>query len=97
MKLPWNNKVEKKRVEIFNFKSKECQEKFTRETSQGTYLSEVFSDVSENVDVQTKHFLKRFNNIIHKCFNKIRITKSKKNNVIDNLFDQRRKLKKQGG
>ena len=65
-----------KMVEVFDFKNKANQEKFREATSTSTYLSEVF-ETTENINIQTKQFIKRLNKCIHKSFKKIRIGKRK--------------------
>ena len=73
-----------KKVEVFNFKNKENQRKFTKETSTSTSLSEVF-DTNENINIQTEKFLKRLDKCIHKSFKKIRIG-SKKPTEYEKLY-----------
>ena len=94
-KLEWNAKIEKERIEIFNFKDDIAMKKFKDMTNNNTFLSSVFDD-DKNVDVQGKRFLKRLNGILHKCFKKIRIknsSKSKKQIEISNLIEQQKILK----
>ena len=62
-------------------------------TSKETFLSEVFEDNNKNVNVTTKQFLKRLKFCVSKCFKKIRISHTKKNKVLEDLFNQRRILK----
>ena len=65
-----------KRVEVFNYRNKANQAKFTELTSSSTYLSEVFN-TTENINIQTEVFLKRLNKCINKSFKKIRLGTSK--------------------
>ena len=73
--IPWNVKVKKDRIEIFNLRNKKCQEEFFHQTNN----SQVLSICLENRDVQTggKHWLKALKTFIHKSFRKIRINNDK--------------------
>ena len=73
-----------KKVEVFNFRNKENQEKFTKVTSTSTSLSEVF-DTTENINIQTEKFIMKLDKCIHKSFKKIRIG-SKKPTEYENLY-----------
>ena len=55
-------------------------------------MSEVF-DNEDNIEVQTKRFIKKLNRVIQKCFKKIRI-KSTYNSKIDKLFQTRNNLRR---
>ena len=90
-KLTWNRKSKVQRVELFNIKDSEGQSKFKEATNQGTYLSEVFDDNSD-LDISTNIFIERLNNVISKCFKKVRIT-DKPNKDLDDLFKKRKILR----
>ena len=60
-------------------------------TSNNTKLSDIFK-TKEDVDIQTKKFLKKLNGVIHRCFKKIRVT-STDNKEIDSLFERQKELK----
>ena len=77
---------------MYNLKNKEGLKKFKELTSKDTFLSEVFSEGGK-IETQTKIFLKRLNYCLSKCFDKIRITKSKQNKELEELFTQRRILR----
>ena len=90
--IKWEKKEIPQRQEIFNFKDKEGQKKFHEMTDNSTKLSSVF-DTKDNIEVQSKRFLKELNKILHQCFKKIRVTEST-NKEVDRLFEKRKFLKK---
>ena len=61
-----------KRTEIFNLKNKECQEQFFATTNEGFKLQNCF-DENESLETNTNKFMKTFEDILYKCFKKIRI------------------------
>ena len=63
-KLVWCPGGKKERIETFNYKNKACQLKFKEATSQTTSLSSIF-DTKDDLNVATKHFIKRLNGYIH--------------------------------
>ena len=67
------------RVEIFNFRNKQCQEVFTKETNENMKLIECF-DNDLPLEKQCRDWLKTFNSILYKCFRKVRVVKSRKKN-----------------
>ena len=77
---------------MYNLKDKIGMQKFKELTSNDDFLSSVFKEEGK-IEIQTKLFLKRLDYCIRKCFNKIRVTKSKKNHEVDKLFEMRRSLK----
>ena len=80
------------REELFNLKNKACQEAFYQETEENEELLKSFkNDLPFNV--QSMKWKKTFNNILHKCFKKVRIVKNKKMAKSDNLLRERVKLK----
>ena len=82
------------REEMFNLRNKACQEAFYEETNKNEELLECFeNDLSLND--QSKKWKKCFNNILHKCFRKIRITKKKETSKTDELLKERIKLNKE--
>ena len=88
--IKWNKKVKKPRMELFNLKNKECQEKFKVLTSQTGILSS--SLLGDDLNTCTRKFLRGLNDCIRKSFRKIRIT-DKPNKEIEDLFDKRRILR----
>ena len=69
------------RVELLNLKNKKCQEVFKEETEQNDQLVECFMD-GLPVEKQCDNWFKRFNNILHKCFKKIRVVNNTKKSQI---------------
>ena len=67
LNIECNYKVIKEKVEFFNFKNKNCQKKFKEVTSNTTELSKIF-DNDADINKLTKHFIRKLNNIIYKCF-----------------------------
>ena len=93
VKATWNKKIKTKHVEVYNLKDPEGLKKFKNMTSKDKFLSEVFSDESKKIEVKTKQFLKRLGFCISKCFRKIRISQTKRNKKLDELFNKKRILK----
>ena len=91
LKIKWSKKFAKPRIELFNLKNKEGQEKFKKMTSETNEFTEAFTN-NNDLNVCTKNFLRSLNNCIRKCFNKIRII-DKPNKEIENLFERRKILK----
>ena len=77
---------------IFNFKDKEGQKKFHEMTENCTKLSSVF-DKNDNIEVQSKRFLKELNKMLHQCFKNVRVKEST-NKEVDKLFDRQKVLKR---
>ena len=69
-------KDETEKEEVLNLKDKESQKRFKEETSNTKKLSEVF-DNEDDLEKQTKKFLKRLQRCIHMCFKKVKICKDK--------------------
>ena len=78
------------RPEIFNLKNKQCQEMFKNETEVNKDLLECFNN-NLPFEVQAKRWLKNFNNILQRCFKKIRIceNKNKTNKGPENWLQER--------
>ena len=91
MNIKWSNKKKKKRLEMYNLKNLECQEKFLEVTSNSDYLSSVF-DTDKDLNSATKTFLKRLNDRIFQSFKKIKVT-DKPNVELQELFNQRKILR----
>ena len=90
--LKWRKNLQKDRVEMFNLKDFSCQKKFFELTSSSDFLSSVF-DTEDDVDKSVDRFLKRLNDVVHKCFRKVRITE-KANTEYEDLIKQRNSLRK---
>ena len=71
------------RKEMFNLKNKACQAAFKMETEHNDNLAKVF-DNDLPFEVQCNIWFKNFNDILHKCFKKVRIVNSKKKEVASN-------------
>ena len=82
---------ESKVIEVFNLNNKEAQKIFKIETSKSTKLSNIFES-DEDIEKQTKKFLKMLKRCIHKCFKKIKI-KATKSREYDRLYNERKRLK----
>ena len=62
-------------------------------TSNNDIFSSTFNS-RQNINVQYKKFLKRFNGILHKCSKKLKITpNTKKDKEINELYKQQKSLK----
>ena len=89
--IKWNTKYKRERIEMFNLKNAECQKKFKELTSEEDILSSIFTS-NENINISASKFIKKLDDCIKKCFNKIRIT-DKPNKEIDELFEKRKRLR----
>ena len=94
IKISWNSLIqdEHKRIEIFNFKNPDCFQKFQEMTENCKELVDCFDDV-ENFDDAASKWLKVLNDIIRKCFKKIRVNRYKKNERLEKLFTEREEAK----
>ena len=90
-KIKWCKKVGKQRIEMFNLKNKEGQEKFKILTTETNELTEAFNN-DNDINVCTKNFIKILNKCISRCFKKIRIV-NKPNKEVQELFEKRKILK----
>ena len=84
--------VKQKREEKFNLRNKSCQEAFFLETENNKELLNSFNN-DLPFSIQALKWKKTFNNILHKCFRKVRIVKKKSIIKTDILLKQRLKLK----
>ena len=71
--IEWKKLVKPVKVEVFNFNTKEGQKPFHERTSNNTKLYDIF-DSDEDINKQTKQFIKKLNGIMHQLFKKIKIT-----------------------
>ena len=78
------------RREIFNLKNPECQEKFYEETNTGDQFQKCFSS-NFTFENQTNKFVKTLDDVLHKCFKKIRIKPGGQKNEIQDLIEQKTK------
>ena len=88
------SKKENVRHKMFNLKNRECQLLFNLETENNNELLECFENELP-FEAQSKKWLKTFNNILYKCFKKVRIcdNKKKSENEQNSLLNERIKLK----
>ena len=89
------SKRKPERVEMFNLRNTVCQEAFKQETENNAALLEVF-ETELPFEIQSKKWFKEFNNILHKCFRKVRIVNNKKkeNCEANSLLTERVELQK---
>ena len=83
-KLTWNQNEDSEKETVFNLKNRECQLKFRKETSETNKLSKIF-DTEDNIEKQTKKFLKGIKRVVHKCFSKVKVRKDKQSDY-DKLY-----------
>ena len=86
-----SNKVDHKKVEVYNIKNKGCQEKFRGYTSNTKMLSSIF-DSSDNINILTQRFLKKLDGCIKSNFKKVRLNNSKPCEQ-EKLYTKMRELK----
>ena len=84
----------KERVEIYNLRSKECQQIFKEVTTRSSNLSDCFLD-GNPLMCQVKSWEINFTNAIKQSFKRIRITDMKKDSKSHELMDKRRSLNNQ--
>ena len=69
----WDKKFKKEKVEMFNLKNVEGQQKFKHITSKQGTITNLFSDKSKRIDGVTNKFLKNLNRRLQQSFKKIRV------------------------
>ena len=87
----WNKRTKQEKIQMYNLKNKQNQAKFKEETSHNKYLLSAFDDDTEDLEVSAYKFIKRLNITIHKCFQKIRMTK-KLDMKTEKLYETWRRL-----
>ena len=80
-------------IEIYNLKDEIGLNKFKALTSKDNFLSSVFNNEGD-IETQTNKFLKRLNYCLSICFKKIRVSKTKRNPEVEQLFARRKSLRK---
>ena len=88
--LKFTKEMKNQRVEVFDFKNQECQQRFLAETSKKQLVS-CFD--SQNIEENTRLFNKTFTKIVHKCFKKVRV-RSRKQSPVDEMFRELDGLKR---
>ena len=66
------------RIELFNFRNKQCQETFFQLTNNSTELTTCYQEVGD-LDKESKKWFKTLQGLFYKSFNKIRRTDRKLN------------------
>ena len=93
LKLEWSKYVKEETNNLFNLKNKDGQKMFKEATTNNNeYLSKVFSEESD-LNTATEKFLKKLNKVLHKCFRKIEIKKTKRHALHDTLYNRWREVK----
>ena len=83
-----------KREEIYNFRNRVCQEAFRLETENNEDILKCFEN-NFAIDKQFKNWKHCFDNILKRCFKKIRITPKKVKTKTEKLLKERFDLKKE--
>ena len=94
LKLTWNKTDDKSRVELYNLKNEACQAAFKMETSAqfNNHNLSAIIETEDDLNTVTKKFIKKLENVIKRCFKKVRI-KEKKFDEKDVLYKRWKDLK----
>ena len=76
---------------MFNLKNKQCQQIFKKETTNTKKLYKVF-DTEEDLNTQTKKFLKLLKGCVHKSFKRVKI-RTKKVSEYEKLYSKWKSVK----
>ena len=87
---PWEGKVKKERIEIFNLRNKKYQKDFFNVTNETNVLSQSLEN--RNVMSGGKQWLKSLKTLIHQNFKKIRLTNKDSTNKIQELLSKRKDI-----
>ena len=80
------------RIEMFNLRNINCQQKFKEYTSKNTKLSECFL-TGESVKAQFNNWQRKFQKALYASFRKIRVTDRKKDmSLIDKLMKEKKRF-----
>ena len=85
----------KTKREMFNFKNKECQQKFFELTDNSTKFASCFREENGTFIQQSNKFMKQSKSAFHQCFKKIRIsnkTNIQKPDIVLQLLETKTKL-----
>ena len=90
----WNQKIKIDRKEIYNLRNIECQEEFTKNTSNNEKLIDVIN--KENIITGGAKWIKELKHNVAKSFKKIRVSKRKEklSRDLHELFVEREYLKR---
>ena len=80
------------RIDIFDFKNKDSQQRFKEYTTNTKMLSSVFNS-DEDIDILTNRFMKKLKGCIAMSFRKIRINNKTKSSEAEKLHERMTKLK----
>ena len=87
--------IKENRKEIFNLKNGECQSKFFEETNKGTNFQNCFNS-NRSFEEKCNKFINTLDDVLHKCFRKIRIRKDWKSggktDEVQDIIVERKKL-----
>ena len=89
--IPWIRKTRVDRIEIYNLKNKESQNKFKDLTSKGSSFCDIVND-NDDINDCTVNFINKLDEYVNKCFRKIRVTE-RQDNEINDLFEKRKLLR----
>ena len=84
-------KKNSKRRELFNLKNSECQAKFFEATNNGDQFQRCFLG-ENNFETKSNKFFKTLDDMLHKCFNKIRIKPGRRKNEVSSLIETKTNL-----
>ena len=93
--IPWNSKMKKDRIEIFNLREKECQKEFFKNTNSGNTLTKCI--LNKDIRVGGKLWINHLKLMILRNFKKIRITRreNKEDMEISRLINKNRIVNEQ--
>ena len=80
-----------KRRELFNLKNEECQTNFFNTTNSSLELQKCFTN-NGNLEEESQRFFNTFDNILHKCFSKIRIRNCARRSDVSQLIEAKSHL-----
>ena len=91
--LPWDTKIIKPRLEVFNLRNSECQANFLENTNSCDILTSCL--INKDIRVGGKLWLKNMKFLIHANFKKIRLNgKSRVDETIQSLFEKQSQMQK---
>ena len=90
--LKWSSLNKSPQIEMYNFKNTEDFKNFQRVTEENNELLECFED-NDDFNNACSKWLKTFNDIIRKCFKKIRISSSNNSKDLDQLFAKKEEIR----
>ena len=92
--LRFHPEKQHERLELFNLRNVNCQQKFKEYTSKSDILSKCFT-TQDTLEAQFKKWQKVFNKCMHACFRKIRVTETeKKKSKLDILMQNKKNILK---